>query len=108
MATANILVPRTPIRAGDVVTLKAIISHPMETGYRRTDTGGEIPRNIIRRMICRYNGAEIISVDMHQAIAANPFMAFTLVATKSGPVEFEWIGDNGFRHRQSAELVVAG
>jgi sulfur-oxidizing protein SoxZ len=108
MATAMILVPRTPIRSGDVVMLKAMISHPMETGYRRNENGEEIPRNIIRRMICRYDGVEVFSVEMHQAIAANPFMSFGVVATKSGPVEFEWVGDNGFRHRQSAQLTVTG
>ncbi|PPD15063.1 MAG: thiosulfate oxidation carrier complex protein SoxZ [Methylobacterium sp.] len=108
MATANILVPRNAIRAGDVILLKTIISHPMETGYRRNETGGEIPRNIIRRMICRYDGQEVFSVEMHQAIAANPFMAFSLVATKSGPVEIEWVGDHGFSHRQSAQITVTG
>jgi sulfur-oxidizing protein SoxZ len=108
MTQAMILVPKTAARPGDIVTLKAMIGHPMETGYRRTENGAEIPRNIIRRVICRYDGAEVMAVDLHPAIAANPFLAFSLVATKSGPVEFEWLGDNGFRHRQSAQLIVAG
>jgi sulfur-oxidizing protein SoxZ len=108
MTTAMILIPRGTIRPGDVVTLKAMISHPMETGHRRNDMGGEIPRNIIRRMTCRYDGVEVFSVDLHAAIAANPFIAFQTVATRSGPVEFEWTGDHGFRHRQSAQMIVAG
>lgn len=107
MTTAMILVPRSAVHAGDIVTIKTMLSHPMETGYRRTEHGGEIPRNIIRRMVCRYDGAEVFSVDLHQAVAANPFIAFSMVATRSGPVEFEWIGDNGFRHRQSAQIKIA-
>lgn len=107
MATAMILLPRTSIRAGDVVTLKAMISHPMETGFRRTETGQEIPRNIIRQFTCRYDGEVAFSCDFHPAIAANPFLAFSLQATRSAKLEFIWRGDNGFFHREEAILQVA-
>jgi sulfur-oxidizing protein SoxZ len=107
MATAMILLPRSAIRAGDIVAVKTILSHPMETGYRRKENGDEIPRDIIRRMVCRYDGAEVFAVDLHQAIAANPFITFSMVATRSGPIEFEWIGDNGFRHLQTAQINIA-
>lgn len=106
MTTAMILIPRTTIRKGDIVTLKAIISHPMETGYRRTENGVEIPRDIIRHFSCRYDGAEVFACDFHPAISANPFLAFTTIATTSGPVVFTWKGDNGFSHTQEAMLVV--
>lgn len=107
MATAMILIPRT-IRKGDIITLKAMISHPQETGYRRTETGGEIPRNIIRNFACHYDGEVIFSCEFFPAIAANPFVAFTTIATTSGPVTFIWKGDNGFEHRETATLVVQG
>jgi sulfur-oxidizing protein SoxZ len=107
MATAMILLPRTVIRAGDVVMLKAMISHPMETGFRRTETGGEIPRNIIRQFSCRYAGELVFSCDFHPAIAANPFLSFPVIAARTGPLEFVWRGDNGFLHREQAMLQVA-
>lgn len=106
MANANILIPRSIIRKGDIVTLKAIISHPMETGYRRTENGVEIPRNIIRHFSCTYDGGEVFSCDFHPAIAANPFLAFTTIATRTGPVTFVWTGDNGFRHTEIAIMSV--
>lgn len=108
MATASVLIPRSTIRKGDIVTLKAIIAHPMETGYRRTEQGGEIPRNIIRHFSCLYDGAEIFSCDLHPAIAANPFLAFTTIATRTGPLTFIWSGDNGFRHVETAVMTVVG
>ncbi|CAN1493165.1 Sulphur oxidation protein SoxZ [Rhabdaerophilaceae bacterium] len=107
MATAMILVPKN-IRKGDIVTLKAMISHPMETGFRRTETGVEIPRNIIRHFACRYHDEVIFSSELFPAIAANPFFAFTTVATTTGPVVFTWKGDNGFEHSEITMLSVAG
>lgn len=106
LATAMILLPRQAVRKGDIITLKAIISHPMETGYRRTETGVEIARNIIRRFSCRYDGEEIFACDLYPAISANPFLAFTTTATKTGPVTFLWTGDTGFRHSETAMLTV--
>lgn len=105
MATASLLIPRN-IRKGDVVTLKAIISHPMETGYRRDISGASIPRDIIRAFSCSYDGDEIFRCAFHQAISANPLVAFTTVATKTAPITFTWIGDRGFRHTERATLVV--
>jgi sulfur-oxidizing protein SoxZ len=105
MARALVNVPARAQR-GEVVELKALVSHPMETGFRRTQTGDEIPRDIVRRFVCRYNGEEIFRAELHPAVAANPFLAFTTTATESGAIEFEWVGDNGFRQTASAAIVV--
>ena len=97
-----------PARAkrGEVVEIKTLISHVMETGYRRTQLGVPIPRDIIRRFVCTYNGAEIFRADLHPAIAANPFIAFSTVATESGTLTFRWTGDNGFSVTESASITV--
>lgn len=107
MATAQVLIQRGPHRRGDIVTLKAIIGHPMETGYRRTEEGAAIPRNIITRFSCRYDGEEVFACDLFPAIAANPLIGFTTVATRTGPVTFTWTGENGFSHSETAVLTVA-
>lgn len=106
MATASVLIQRTTIRKGDVVTLKAIIAHPMETGYRRTEQGVAIGRDIIRRFSCHYDGQEVFACDLFPAVAANPLIGFTTVATRSGPVTFTWTGDNGFSHSETAMMTV--
>jgi sulfur-oxidizing protein SoxZ len=93
-------------RRGEVIEIKALVSHPMETGYRRTQVGAPIPRDIIRRFTCAYNGTEVFRADLHPAIAANPFFAFTTVATESGTLTFNWTGDNGFTVTESARITV--
>jgi sulfur-oxidizing protein SoxZ len=98
-------VPRRA-RRGEIVEIKTLVSHPMETGFRRTQLGAVIPRDIIRRFVCTYNGAEIFRADLHPAIAANPFLVFTTVATESGTLAFHWTGDNGFSLTESAPIVV--
>ena len=105
MASALINVPAKAKR-GDIIEIKTLMSHIMETGYRRTATGDLIPRNIITSFSCRYNGTEIFRADLFPAIAANPFITFFTVATESGKFDFDWIGDNGFAESASASITV--
>jgi sulfur-oxidizing protein SoxZ len=93
-------------RRGQIIEIKTLISHVMETGYRRTETGAPIPRDIITGFACAYNGAEIFRADLHQAISANPFITFFTVATESGTLEFRWTGDNGLEETAQAKITV--
>jgi sulfur-oxidizing protein SoxZ len=97
-----------PARAqrGEIVEIKTLISHPMETGYRRTQLGAPIPRDIIRQFVCTYNGTEVFRAELHPAIAANPFIVFSTVATESGTITFQWTGDNGFSVTESVAISV--
>ena len=105
MANALINVPARA-RRGEIIEIKTLVSHPMETGYRRTQLGAPIPRDIVRRFVCTYNGAEVFSADLHPAIAANPFIAFSTVAVESGTLTFQWTGDNGFSVTESARITI--
>jgi len=105
MASALINVPKKAKR-GEIIEIKTLMSHIMETGYRRTAAGEIVPRDIITSFVCRYNGVEIFSADLFPAIAANPFMTFFTVATESGKFDFEWVGDRGFSETASASILV--
>jgi sulfur-oxidizing protein SoxZ len=105
MAAALINVP-AKARRGDVIEIRTLTSHIMETGFRRTAAGDLVPRNIITSFTCRYNGAEIFRADLFPAIAANPYLSFFTIAKESGTFEFEWIGDNGFSSTASASITV--
>jgi sulfur-oxidizing protein SoxZ len=105
MARTLINVPPKAKR-GQVIEIKTLISHVMETGYRRNEIGVAIPRDIINLFVCTYNGAEIFRADLHQAIAANPFITFFTVATESGTLEFRWHDDNGQVVTASAKITV--
>jgi len=105
VASALVNVPARA-RRGEVVEIKTLISHVMETGYRRTQLGALIPRDIIRRFVCTYNGTEVFSAELHPAIAANPFIVFSTVATETGTIAFQWTGDNGFSVTESAAITI--
>jgi sulfur-oxidizing protein SoxZ len=105
MARALINVP-AKARRGEIITIKTLISHVMETGFRRNNVGVLLPRDIITEFVCRYNGEEIFNAALHPAIAANPFITFHTVATDSGTLTFEWTGDNGFAASQTAKILV--
>jgi sulfur-oxidizing protein SoxZ len=105
MASALINVPKNAKR-GEIIEIKTLMSHIMETGYRHTADGEAVPRDIITSFACRYNGVEIFRADLFPAIAANPFITFFTVATESGKFEFEWIGDKGFSETASASISV--
>jgi sulfur-oxidizing protein SoxZ len=106
MARAVVTVPPSAKR-GEVVEVKALVQHAMETGFRRTQLGEVIPRDIIRSFVCTYNGEEVFRAEFHPAISANPLIAFSLIATASGTVAFRWTGDRGFSLTESARIAVA-
>ena len=105
MARALINVPQK-VKSGQVIEIKTLISHIMETGFRHDNVGKPIPRNIITTFVARYNGEEIFRADLFPAIAANPFLSFYTVATESGTIDFEWTGDNGFHETGSTKIIV--
>ena len=105
MARALINVPRKA-RRGEVIEIKTLLSHPMETGYRRDSVGNPISRDIIRRFVCIYNGTEVFQADLFPAVAANPFLSFFTVATESGTLEFRWTDDHDNTQTASASIEV--
>ena len=105
MARVVVNVPAQAKR-GEVIEIRTLAGHPMETGFRRTQLGEVIPRDIIRTLVCTYNGVEVFRAELHPAIAANPLLTFTTVATESGTLEFRWSGDNGFSATEKAAIKV--
>jgi sulfur-oxidizing protein SoxZ len=105
MARAIINVP-AKARRGEIIEIKSLIQHEMETGFRVDNVGKVLPRDIITDFICRYNGEEIFRAELFPAIAANPFFVFSTTATESGTITFEWSGDNGFSATASRDITV--
>jgi sulfur-oxidizing protein SoxZ len=102
--TAKINVPESAA-AGEIVPVKVLISHPMETGFRRGFDGTVYPRNIIHDLVCLYDGQEVFRADLNPAISANPFFGFWIRATVSGEVALVWHDEEG-EHRESRHLTV--
>lgn len=82
-------------KKGDIIEIKTLIQHVMETGFRRDDVGKPVPRDIIGTFTVTYSGAEIFKADLNPGIAANPYFAFSTIATESGELVFTWTDEKG-------------
>ena len=104
---ARVLINFPPrAKRGEIIEIKTLIQHPMETGYRLDNKGAVIPRDIISRFTCAYNGDEVFRAELFPAISANPFIAFSTVATESGELVFNWIDDSGQIQSEIRQITV--
>ena len=82
-------------KKGEVITIKTLVQHAMETGLRKDPNGSVIPRKIINKFTCAFNGKPVFSADLEPAIAANPYLEFTARVDESGTFKFTWVDDDG-------------
>lgn len=92
---------------GEIVAVKILIQHPMETGFRTGPDGALVPRDIIQDLTCLYRGEEVFRVELFPAITANPFFGFHLRAEETGEVAFVWTDTAGTTAREVRTLTVA-
>jgi len=83
--------------AGDVVKIRVLIQHPMDTGYLQDFTGKLVPRNVIRMLTCTLGGQEVFRVEPSSGISANPFFEFYVRATATAEFKMNWVDDKGVR-----------
>ena len=82
-------------KKGEVIEIRTLVAHVMETGFRKDEAGKLIPREIINRFTCTFDGQPLFSVDLEPAIAPNPYIKFTARVTESGTFRFAWFDDDG-------------
>ena len=104
--TPRVQLPGTAAK-DEIFQVKALISHQMETGLRHDPQGDVIPRKMINKFACRYNDIVVFGVDLHEAMAANPYIEFYLRATESGQLEFIWEEDGGHTYAVTHQLTVS-
>lgn len=92
--------------AGEAVVIKTLISHPMESGQRRDSDGNTIPRSIINRFTCDFNGQSVIDVKMEPAISTNPYFEFEAVVPEAGEFKFTWYDDDGSVYETSKTIAI--
>lgn len=92
--------------AGEVITIKTLISHNMESGQRKDKDGNPIPRQIINKFTCTFNDKPVFTCDLEPAISANPYFEFSAKVMESGTFKFAWVDDNGetYTHEQAIEV----
>ena len=93
-------------KRGEIIEIKTLVSTPWKPDFAALTSACRLPRDIINRFVCTYNGVEICRVELHPSISANPYLAFSTVATESGTLVFNWTGDNGFTATESVSISV--
>lgn len=101
----RVRVPRSA-SAGEVITIKTLISHPMESGQRKDDDGNIIPRRIINRFTCEFNGETVVDVALEPGVSTNPYFEFEAKVPESGEFNFTWYDDNGDVYETSKSIEV--
>ncbi|WP_299788143.1 thiosulfate oxidation carrier complex protein SoxZ [uncultured Marivita sp.] len=92
--------------AGEGVVIKTLISHPMESGQRKDGDGNPIPRSIINRFTCEFNGQSVIDVKMEPAISTNPYFEFEATVPEAGEFKFTWYDDDGSVYEDAKSITV--
>lgn len=105
MARARVKLPESA-KVGDVIEVKTLISHMMETGQRKEPDGKPIPRLIINAFTATFAGEEVFKAELHPSISANPYLAFYMRVPGPGEFEFTWTDDNGEKVSEKATLNV--
>jgi len=101
----RVKVPKTA-KAGEVIVLKTLISHEMESGQRKDKEGKVIPRKIINKFTCELNGQLVFSADIDPAISANPYLEFSARVPESGTFKFTWVDDDGSIYTDEQKIEV--
>ena len=104
--TPRVRVPATA-KKGDMIEIKSLISHEMESGQRKDAAGATIPRKIINTFTAEFNGKKVFEATWHPAISANPYQSFFYMATESGEFTFSWKDDDGSVYQSKNKLTVA-
>tara|TARA_B100000700_G_scaffold271938_1_gene315172 strand:+ start:292 stop:621 length:330 start_codon:yes stop_codon:yes gene_type:complete len=102
---ARVKLPKTA-SAGEVVTVKTLINHRMESGQRKDDNGNIIPRSIINRFKCDFNGQNVLEVDLETAISTNPYFQFEAIVPESGTFKFTWYDDDGSVYEKEKKIKI--
>ena len=97
MATVKprIKLDKKEAKKGELVEVKALVQHVMETGNRRDAAGAIVPRKILNKFVCTVAGKQVFAADFEPAVSANPYIQFKFKATGSGPVVLTWTDDDG-------------
>jgi len=104
-AKPRVKVPKKAAK-GDVITIKTLISHKMESGRRKGKDGKLIPRKIINKFTADFNGTNVFSVDVEPAVSANPFFQFNVKVMESGTFKFTWTDDDGSVYEAEKKITV--
>ncbi len=104
IGTIKIRIPRV-VKKGDVIPVKALIIHPMETGLRKDkNTGERIPAHYINEVTVFYGDTLVTRFDWSFAVSANPLITFHLKVDKAAPLRIIWKDNRGGVYEKTVQI----
>lgn len=94
-------------KVGEVIEVKTLIAHVMETGNRKTPDGKTVPRNILNSFTASFGGKEVFKAAMQPGISANPYISFFVRVTGPGDLELTWTDDAGQKITHKAPIKIS-
>lgn len=101
----RVKVPKS-VAAGETIVIKTLISHNMESGQRKDGDGNIIPRSIINRFTCEFNGENVVDITLEPAISTNPYLEFEAKVPEAGEFKFTWYDDDGDIYEDTKEIAI--
>lgn len=105
IAKPRVSMPETAPK-GEVIVIKTLVTHPMETGRRKGADGNMVPKNIIQRFEAKFNGKDFLTVDIAPGTSPNPYFEFPFKVTEAGEFTFTWIEDTGEKATETKKIAV--
>jgi len=107
MAIPRVKAPKTA-KAGDIVQIKTLVTHKMDTGLQKDKKTGElIPQHIINSFVATFNGETVFTAVPHGAISANPYIAFKVRIDKTGELDLRWKDNKGATWNAKKTITVS-
>lgn len=79
-----------------VTEVKALMSHEMETGFRKDASGNPIPAWFIAEVTAKLNGKDVMKAQWGPSVSKNPFLAFKIKGGKAGDkITITWVDSKG-------------
>jgi sulfur-oxidizing protein SoxZ len=95
------------IARGELITVNAIVAHPMDTGFFRTAEGQPIPAFFIKDVVVTYGDEQVARFEWTSGVSKDPIVSFTLKADREAPLTMVWTDNKGGVYKQSVHVAFA-
>lgn len=94
------------VKTGDIIEVKTLVTHVMETGNRKDRDGKPIPRMIVHTFVAKFGETDVFRAELGPGISANPYISFYMKVPGPGTFEFAWTDDSGATTVETVPLTL--
>ena len=92
------------IKAGDVVKVRVLVTHPMEIVQRKDGKPVDKNYHFIHKVLVTYLGRDVAEFETTQSISENPFFSFSFRATEPGTLKVTFLDTHGGKYEGTTDV----